>query len=138
MARKKKNKGQQEGTSVPKSRIPISVIDQKVRDGESNVISMYCYHFGDTESKPPVEAKVCHKISPKTFNCTLYTGEHTSPQKKCRLTGFNEDGIPQVVIGCALSPLVEFERLRAAWADKGRKINPLKASRRAARRAARG
>ena len=128
----KKDKGKQEGTSVPRSRIPVDVIDQKVRDGESNVISMYCYHFGDAEAKPPVEAKVCHKIDPKTFHCTVWAA---GPAVKCRFLGHDEDGQPKTVIGCALSPYVEFERLREAWLNKGRKMNPLKASRRAARRA---
>ena len=85
----KKDKGKQEGTSVPRSRIPVDVIDQKVRDGESNVISMYCYHFGDAEAKPPVEAKVCHKIDPKTFHCTVWAA---GPAVKCRFLGHDEDG----------------------------------------------
>ena len=126
----KKDRDTSKGTNVPKSRLAPAQVHQKVEEGVSNVIPMYCFHYGDPESKPPVESKVCHKISPETFCCTMWLAE---PAVKCRLLGHDEDGQPQVVVGCALSPYVEFERLRESWLHKGRKMNPLKASRRAAR-----
>lgn len=126
----KKNEGETSGTSMFKSTLAPAQVHQKVEEGVSNAIPMYCFHYGDPECKPPVESKVCHKISPETFCCTMWLA---GPAVKCRLTGYDKDGLAQVVIGCALSPYVEFERLRAAWLNKGRKMNPLKASRRAAR-----
>lgn len=133
MARNK-YKGKQEGVRAPKSVLTPAQVHQKVEEGVSNVIPMYCFHYGDPESKPPVESKVCHKVSPETFCCISYTSEYTNPTIKCRFAGYSEDGQPQVVTGCPFSPFEEFERLRADWANKGRKMNPLKASRRAARR----
>jgi hypothetical protein len=55
------------------------------------------------------------------------------PAVKCRFLGYNSDGQPRTIIGCPLSPYVEFERLRETWLHAGRKINPLKAAKRARR-----
>ena len=133
MARKKKNKGQTEGTSVPKSPLAPAQVHKAVDEGRSNVIPYYCFYYGDPEAKPPVESRVCHKIDVKTMCCNVYTGEHTNPTKKCRFKGYDENGQPQVVTGCAFAPYEYFERVRDLWANKGRQINPLKAAKRARR-----
>ena len=127
---KKKKQDTAKGTRVPKSTLAPAQVHQKVEEGVSNAIPMYCFHYGDPECKPPVESKVCHKISPETFRCTMWLAE---PAVKCRFLGYDEDGQPKVITGCAVSPYVEFERLRETWLHKGRKMNPLKASRRARR-----
>jgi hypothetical protein len=114
-----------------KSKLAPAAVHEQVDNGTSNVIPMYCFHYGDLEVKPPVLPKVCHKIDPITFCCTAFA----DPVTKCRFTGYNED-IPQYSLGCPFAPYEEFERFRKAWAEKGRKVNPLKASRRASKRAA--
>ena len=128
MAKKDRDKGK--GTSIPKSRLQPEAMAKLVEEGKSNIIANYCYHFGDSECKPePVEGEVCHKVSTETFNCTVWN----DPKTKARLTGFNDEGFPIMVLGCAMSPVIRFENYRQAWLKKGRKINPLKASKRGIR-----
>jgi hypothetical protein len=123
----KKNK---ESTGIPRSPLKPEAVAKLVEEGKSNVIANYCYHFGDLECKPePVEGEVCHKVSTETFNCTVWN----DPKTKARLTGFNEDGFPIMILGCAMSPVIRFENYRQAWLKKGRKVNPLKASKRGVR-----
>jgi hypothetical protein len=129
VARKKKfGKARQKKTdskAIPKSPLKPEFIAKKVEEGESNLIANYCYHFGDPEAKPePIEGEVCHHTCTETFNCTAWN----DPATKARLEGFNEDGFAIVVLGCAMSPYLRFNQLIEAWARKGRKINPLKAS----------
>jgi hypothetical protein len=128
-----KKKDKTEGTGIPKSPLAPAQVHKAVEEGRSDVIPFYCFHYGDPDSKPPVESRVCHKIDVNTLCCTTYTGEHTNPKKKCRFQGFTEDGQPQVILGCPFSPYEYFERMREAWATKGFKINPLKAAKRARR-----
>ena len=116
-----------DSTAIPKSPLEPEFIAQMVEEGKSNLVANYCYHFGDPEARPdPIPGEVCHHVCPKTFNCLAYA----DPVKKTRLTGFNEEGFAEVVHGCAMSPYLRFEGLRQAWLLKGRKINPLKASKR--------
>jgi hypothetical protein len=130
MARGKKKRAQVDSTAIPRSPLKPEVVAKLVEEGKSNVIANYCYHFGDPEAKPePVEGEVCHKVSTETFNCTVWE----DPATKARLTGFNEEGFAELVLGCAMSPYLRFESYRQAWLKRGRKINPLKASKRGVR-----
>lgn len=130
MARGKKKRKQVDSTAIPKSPLKPEAVAKLVDEGKSNVIANYCYHFGDPEARPePVEGEVCHKVCTETFNCTVWG----DPAKKARLTGFNEEGFAEVILGCAMSPMIRFENYRNAWLKKGRKINPLKASKRGVR-----
>lgn len=130
MAKKKKQQ-KTEGTSLPKSPLAPAQVHKAVEEGRSDVIPFYCFYYGDPESKPPVEPRVCHKIDPQTMCCTTYTGEYTSPEKKTRFSGYDEDGQPKVVSGCSFAPYEYFRQLKEAWGNKGIKINPLKAAKRA-------
>jgi hypothetical protein len=126
----KKNKGQADSTAIQRSPLDPEDMAKLVEEGKSNIIANYCYHFGDPECKPePVEGEVCHKVSTETFNCTVWN----DPKTKARLTGFDEDGFAQLILGCAMSPYLRFQSYRQAWLKKGRKVNPLKASKRGVR-----
>lgn len=119
-----------DSTAIPKSPLKPDFIAKMVDEGKSNLIANYCYHFGDPEAKPePVDGEVCHHTCTETLNCTAWN----DPAAKVRLQGFDEDGFAIVVLGCAMSPYIRFENYRLAWAKKGRKINPLKASKRGIR-----
>lgn len=116
-----------DSTAIPRSPLKPEEIAKLVDEGKSNLIANYCYHFGDPEAKPePVEGEVCHHTCTETFNCKVWN----DPKVKTRLTGWNEDGFAEVILGCAMSPAKRFENYRLAWLKKGRKINPLKASKR--------
>ena len=126
----KQKRGSVDSTSIPRSPLQPEFVAKLVDEGKSNIIANFCYHFGDLEARPePVEGEVCHKVCTETFNCTVWN----DPKTKARLTGFDDDGFPVMILGCAMSPVIRFENYRQAWLKKGRKINPLKASKRGIR-----
>jgi hypothetical protein len=108
-----------------------------IEEGTTNIIKDYCYHGGFEYNvgrrKEVVPPTVCNKIDPDTLQCIAYAGEHTSPVKKCRPVFDEEGNLKECVLGCAFSPVAYYNSLVRHMESTVGAINPLKASKRAAK-----
>jgi len=130
-------KRKQENTVRQVHTADIEKILKAVKDGETNIVKDYCYHGGFEYNvgrrKEVVPPTVCHKIDPETLQCTVYTGEFTSPEKKCRPVLDAEGNLEKCITGCGFSPVAHYNTIVAFIERESTvgAVNPLKASKRA-------